>query len=135
MKEGFVLWRAQLGHEYREEKQGDEVFEIEAAYSPARMKPLPDKAYDGRANPKGIPCLYLATRKETALSEVRPWIGSYVSVGQFKILRDVELIDCSREHKDFPLHLVLQELEEQESEPAESKRLSGRTLTGHSQSL
>ena len=58
MKEGFVLWRAQLGHEYREEKQGDEVFEIEAAYSPARMKPLPDKAYDGRANPKGIPCLY-----------------------------------------------------------------------------
>ena len=74
MKEGFVLWRAQLGHEYREEKQGDEVFEIECAYSPERMKPLPDKAYDGRANPKGIPCLYLATRKETALSEVRPWI-------------------------------------------------------------
>ena len=34
MKEGFVLWRAQLGHEYREEKQGDEVFEIEAAYRP-----------------------------------------------------------------------------------------------------
>jgi hypothetical protein len=119
MKEGFVLWRAQLGHEYREEKQGDEVFEIEAAYSPARMKPLRDKAYDGRANPKGIPCLYLATAKETALSEVRPWIGSYVSVGQFKILRDVELIDCSRGHKDSSLHFWFQE---QEPEPAEREK-------------
>ena len=83
------------------------------------MKPLPDKAYDGRANPKGIPCLYLATRKETALSEVRPWIGSYVSVGQFKILRDVELIDCSRGHKDSSLHFWLQE---QEPEPAEREK-------------
>jgi RES domain len=120
MKAGFVLWRAQLGHEYRVEKQGDEVFEIiEAAYSPARMKPLPDKAYDGRANPKGIPCLYLATRKETAVSEVRPWIGSYVSVGQFQILRDVELIDCSRAYKDSSLHFWFQK---QEPEPAEREK-------------
>ena len=34
----------------------------------------------------------------------------------------LELIDCSREQKDFPLHLVLQELEEQESEPAEIEK-------------
>jgi hypothetical protein len=95
------------------------VFEIECAYSPEIMKPLPDKAYDGRANPKGIPCLYFATRKETALSEVRPWIGSYVSVGQFKILRDVELIDCSRGHKDTSLHFWFQE---QEPEPAEREK-------------
>jgi hypothetical protein len=64
------------------------------------MKPLTDRAHDGRANPKGIPCLYLATQAETAISEVRPWIGSYVSVGQFKLLRPVEIIDCSRERLD-----------------------------------
>ena len=48
------------------------------------MKPLGGRATDGRANPRGIPCLYLATTKETAMSEVRPWIGSYVSAGQFE---------------------------------------------------
>ncbi|SUS05663.1 conserved hypothetical protein [uncultured Defluviicoccus sp.] len=36
----------------------------------------------------------MATTKETAMSEVRPWLGSYISVGQFKILRDVLLVNC-----------------------------------------
>jgi RES domain len=98
LKEGSNLWRARLGHDYKDEPHGDDIFQVECAYSPDQMKPLPDKASDGRANPKGIPCLYLGNRKETAVSEVRPWIGSYVSVGQFKILRNVELIDCSRGH-------------------------------------
>jgi RES domain len=102
MKEGFVLWRAQLGHDYRDEHQDGAVFEVPCAYPRTRMKPLPDKAYDGRANPKGIPCLYLATEKETALSEVRPWIGSYVSVGQFQILRNIDLIDCYFEEPAHP---------------------------------
>jgi hypothetical protein len=95
MKAGYLLWRAQLGHGWREERQGDETFEVHAAYHSDRMKPVPDKASDGRANPKGIACLYLATRKETAVLEVRPLIGSYVSVAQFKVLRDLRLIDCS----------------------------------------
>ena len=82
----------------------DGVYQVECAYSPERMKPLPDKACDGRANPKGIPCLYLANRKDTAVSEVRPWIGSYVSVGQFKLLRNVDLIYCSRGYKDKDEH-------------------------------
>jgi hypothetical protein len=64
------------------------------------MRPLPDRAHDGRANPKGIPCLYLATKEETAISEVRPWIGSYLSVGQFQLLKPIEIIDCSRYHSD-----------------------------------
>ncbi|MQM37651.1 hypothetical protein KBTX_01652 [wastewater metagenome] len=32
------------------------------------------------------------------MAEVRPWIGSYISVGQFKTLRDLVLVDCSVEH-------------------------------------
>src|SRR6202790_3564737 len=95
MKTGNLLWRAQLGHGWREERQDDETFEVHAAYHSDRMKPLPDKASDGRANPKGIACLYLATRKETAVLELRPLIGSYVSVAQFKVFRALRLIDCS----------------------------------------
>lgn len=60
------------------------------------MKPLQEQASEGRANPKGIPCLYLATDKETAMSEVRPWLRSRISVGQFKTVKELTLIDCSK---------------------------------------
>jgi hypothetical protein len=110
LKEGDILWRARLGHDYREEQQDEHTWLAECAYSRDQMKPLPDKAYDGRANPKGIPCLYLANRKEVAVSEVRPWIGSYVSVGQFKLLHDVEFIYCALgTHKSLPIRFYLDE--------------------------
>lgn len=95
LKAGVNMWRAQLGHDWREERPKGETFEIPAAHPPARMKPIPDMATDGRTNPRGIPCLYLAPKKDTAVLEVRPLIGSYVSVAQFKILRDVRLVDCT----------------------------------------
>lgn len=95
MKAGHVLWRAQLGHDWREEHQDEESFEVRTSHPPARMKPLAEKSSDGRANPKGIACLYLATKKTTAVLEVRPLIGSYVSVAQFKVLEDLRLVDCS----------------------------------------
>ena len=104
LKEGTIFWRAQLGHGWREEKQGDEVFEVQCAHPRDRMKPLRDRASEGRANPKGIPCLYLATTKEAAMSEVRPWIGSYISVGQFKLLEAIKIIDCSRNHANMPIY-------------------------------
>jgi len=65
------------------------------------MKPIPNWQSEGRANPRGIPYLYLATTRETALAEVRPWVGSRVSIAQFKINRNLNLIDCSRRHAGF----------------------------------
>src|ERR1700687_1054246 len=67
LKAGYVLWRAQLGHQWYDEKQGEESFEVPGAYYPTRMKPIPEKAVDGRVNPKGIVCLYLATQEEAAV--------------------------------------------------------------------
>ena len=95
LKADQVFWRAQLGHDWREEGEEGDTFEVPCAHPPKRMKPLADRASDGRANPRGIPCLYLASLKETAVHEVRPWIGSYVSVAQFKLLRDVRVVDCT----------------------------------------
>ena len=96
IKEGLVFWRAQIGCGSREIGEGDTMFELDAAYPVERMKPLRDRATDGRVNPKGIPFLYLATQDQTAIAEVRPWIGSYVSVAQFKVLRNIRVIDCGR---------------------------------------
>jgi hypothetical protein len=58
---------------------------------------IPDAQFvgDGRVNAKGIVCLYLATKEETAALEVRPLIGSYVSIAQFRIVRNLRIVDCS----------------------------------------
>ena len=64
-------------------------------YPPERMKPVPELTAEGRANPKGIPVLYLSTHKETAMSEVRPWPGSLLSCALFRIVRPLKIVDFS----------------------------------------
>lgn len=93
----IALWRAQLGHGLRFENE--EVGEIPAPHEPERMSPRSGRATEGRANPKGIPYLYLASNRETALAEVRPWVGAQVSVGQFKIIRELKVVNCTTEKK------------------------------------
>ena len=96
---GSVFWRSQLGNDRRPVFQdGEEIAEEPAPFSRERMKPVQYAASEGRANPKGIPYLYLATDKETAMSEVRPWLGSNISVGQFNTVKELRLIDCSVNH-------------------------------------
>lgn len=99
IKAGSVFWRSQLGNDYRPVVlDGEEIVNEPTPYSPKRMKPAQYIASEGRANPKGIPYLYLATDKETAMSEIRPWLGSNISVGQFKTVKVLRLIDCSVHH-------------------------------------
>jgi len=95
---GRVLWRAQQGDHWETVCVNGDEFDDHGPLPPQRMKPLAHSAREGRVNPKGIACLYLATDKDTAMAEVRPWIGSYISIGQFKTLKDLVLIDCSVEH-------------------------------------
>jgi hypothetical protein len=33
------------------------------------------------------------------MSEVRPWVGSYISLAQFKVMRACEVVDCSMDKK------------------------------------
>jgi hypothetical protein len=94
------LWRAQLGCAWEPLHQdGQYIDDVPAPFPPERMRPLPDRAVEGRANPKGIAYLYVATNRETALAEVRPWIGSLVSVGQFKTLRPLRVVNCTSDNK------------------------------------
>lgn len=94
VSKGRGFWRAQLGHDWRHLDEIDE--EVPTAFPPSRMKPLEDRATEGRANPKGIPMLYLCTNKDAAMSEVRPWLGSMISLGYFEVMRDLVLVDCTR---------------------------------------
>lgn len=96
---GSIFWRAQQGHGWLTDSHNDIEIDAPAPLESRRMKPLVDSAREGRVNPKGIPCLYLATDKETAMAEVRPWLGLCVSVGQFRILSNLVVMDCSVLHE------------------------------------
>jgi hypothetical protein len=104
LKAGTPVWRAQIGHdcenkpdsENKLDSDEEEFFVDERVpFSFKRMKPLSNSASEGRANPKGIPCLYVATDSKTAMSEVRPWLGSIMTIGQLKLARDIRIIDFS----------------------------------------
>jgi len=98
---GNILYRSQLANDWRvqpiKDENGVDVDSVEVPI-PApceRMIPRSDRASEGRVNAKGIPCLYLSNDADTAMAEVRPWIGSYVSVAAFRVQRDLTVVDCS----------------------------------------
>ena len=98
LRKGRVFWRAQLGSAKSGgiEREGKMLLQDDIPYPPERMKPLVDRAKEGRANPKGIPYLYLSTKKPTAIQEIRPWTGSHISMAIFEIVRDLKVVDCSK---------------------------------------
>ncbi len=63
-------------------------------FPPSKMgMPPAEKARNGRANPVGIPYLYIASNLETAISEIRPSLKDKVTVGRFKLLEPFSIID------------------------------------------
>lgn len=93
--DGKALWRAQVGHELESHEQDGVEYEEPIPLSAERMKPRRHSAHEGRVNPRGIPCLYTATAKETAVAEVRPWLGALVSVAQLSPNRSLRLVNCA----------------------------------------
>jgi RES domain len=95
MRKGQVLYRAQNGHAWRTDELGNEC---PTPFPTERMKPLDDRAHEGRVNPKRIPCLYVATTREAALSEMRLGISAQLSVARLETIGDLRVIDCTRKH-------------------------------------
>lgn len=87
LQPGNLLLRAQLGHGWNE-------MPTRIPFDHKRMKPLPCQT-EGRLNARGTACLYMARSEHTAMSEVRPWKGEYISVGKFYTNRVLRLIDCT----------------------------------------
>jgi hypothetical protein len=105
LRKGMILFRAQRGIEWVATKDDDES-EQPMGYGSERMKPRLHRSAEGRANPSGIPMLYLGTSEQTVISEVRPWIGAEVSVAQFELLRELKAIDLSKGHGKTPIGAI-----------------------------
>ena len=76
IRKGRIYWRARLGCEVHDVSHGygdiDVITPEERPYKASEMKSIPKWHIEGRANPRGIPYLYLATTRDTALAEIRP---------------------------------------------------------------
>lgn len=57
--------------------------------------PPDDLASAGRANSKGISCLYLADKRKTTVKEIRASAFDFVTIATFKLKRDVNVVDLS----------------------------------------
>ena len=66
----------------------DSPFTIEKMGAPSKRL-----ASHGRANPAGIPYLYLGSEPETALSEIHPHTGDMACVAEFTLSDNLTLID------------------------------------------
>ncbi|PSU56084.1 RES family NAD+ phosphorylase [Photobacterium phosphoreum] len=93
-----LFYRARVGTE--EQKRCISLgFESENHYTPYSCDkiscPPPQYASAGRINRPGVSFFYCATNIYTAVSEVRPHPGDYVSVGKFSLNHKVKLFDLS----------------------------------------
>ncbi|MGE6116206.1 RES domain-containing protein [Aeromonas salmonicida] len=59
-------------------------------------------ATSGRMNAQGIPVFYGAMSSDIAIAEVRPAVGSYVVVAQFKPVKPLRILDISALDKLIP---------------------------------
>lgn len=92
VKAGRRLFRAQIDSQFVEDEDGSDY---ECPSSEVRMNPDPKHIKSsGRANPPGIAYLYLANSKETALAEMRPWLGESLTIALFETVKDLNLVIC-----------------------------------------
>ena len=79
-KAGDLFYRARIS-----ERSGFPANEMSA--------PPAGKSSEGRANARGITCLYVANDIETTLHEVRAGVFDFVSVGTFRLKQDIVVVD------------------------------------------
>ncbi len=109
-----------------------------AGYPPSEMSAPPvGKSSEGRANARGITCLYVASNVDTALHEVRAGVFDFVSVGTFRLKQDITIVDLRAiteispfvEGLEYLDHAInKQYLEKLNSEMSKALRRSDSTL-------
>lgn len=88
-KRGKIFYRARISS-----KKG---------FKPEDMgKPPFDKSTPGRANSKGISYLYLSSDIKTTLYETRTSLYDYVCVGEFRLLKDIKILNLRDTNKASP---------------------------------
>lgn len=89
-KAGMVFYRAR-------------ICQNETGFDGSKMgAPPANLATAGRANPEGISCLYLSNTEKTTLHEIRAGVYDYVTVGEFILNKDIEVVNLAEIDKISP---------------------------------
>ena len=75
-------------------QQSDDPFPLDQMGCPPKHL-----ASHGRANPAGIPYLYLASERPTAIAEVRPHTGDKVTIARFIVPTGLKIVDLRHPRK------------------------------------
>lgn len=75
-------------------QQADDSYEISDMGAPPKRI-----ASHGRANPAGIPYLYLGSTHNTAISEIRPHPGEVACVAEFIVNQNLKIVDLREPRK------------------------------------
>lgn len=83
---------------YRARRAESDAKGLAILKDPARElgPPQPELAVAGRMNPAGISVFYGALSEDTAIAEVRPFVGSLVIVGRFTCVETLRLLDLTQ---------------------------------------
>ena len=95
-EKNISLFRARLGVKdilhYAE--LGDEPEDVYIPYKKGEIgAPPAETASEGRFNRAGTSYLYLASTRDTAIKEIRPNVGHDVSIGEFFIKGEINIVD------------------------------------------
>ena len=89
-----ILGSLPLGTQlFRARKKDQEDFSLDAEQLGA---PPSEKATAGRMNPAGISYLYLAFDQKTALAEIQHGESDQSAIGQFEVLRDLQILNLTK---------------------------------------
>ncbi|MHA7579496.1 RES family NAD+ phosphorylase [Paenibacillus vandeheii] len=77
---GEIFYRARISNE--------NGFPLEQMGAPPK-----EVASEGRVNAAGISCLYVSQDKKTTIHEIRAGAHDYVTIGEFKLKEDINIID------------------------------------------
>lgn len=88
--EGKKFYRARINAL----EKNDEYFPLKQMGAPPSHE-----TSQSRVNPVGIPYLYLASNKDTAISEVRPWKNCKITVAEFALKKEISVVNFS--NKEF----------------------------------
>ena len=92
------FYRARVG--YKKKKVVNNFWDYSVKYTPYKKDkigaPETKLVKGGRLNRLGVSFLYLATNIETAINEVRPDPGHKVSIGKFKSVKDLRIVDFDK---------------------------------------
>ncbi|TWT80462.1 hypothetical protein CA13_18810 [Planctomycetes bacterium CA13] len=98
LQKGSNLYRAQ--HGWRQ-TDWDEHPQPLQCHGKKRMLPENNHVRAGRANADYKAIFYASISPEIAVKEMRPWIGSYLSVARFRVKRDLKIVNLFDAYRGF----------------------------------